>query len=505
MDAPQPIQGDAPAPQAFTHAQITRAVSGVMLCIFLSAMDQTVVVPAVPAIAADLNGFGQLAWIVSAYLITSTAATPIYGKLSDIFGRRALLLPAIVLFGIASVACALAQTLPQLIAARVVQGLGGAGLMSMAQAVIADVVAPRERGRYQGYMAGTWASASVAGPIIGGWLTESFSWHWIFWINVPICALAFVASGRALRILRVVRRPARIDYAGAALLTVAVTAFLTLLSWAGEGEAGVALLLPAAVTVISFIGLVVQQRLARDPLMPPRLFANGVIVCGISIGLLGSAAILGATFLLPLFFQLVRGAGEASSGTQLVPLLLSSTAGAMLGGNLARRTGKVRNIMMGGLSLTVLGFLGLALANASTPTALVLAALVVVGFGIGTCMPNSVVAVQNACERRDVGAATGTLLLLRSLGSALGSTLVGAVLSVGFTLHLAGTELAGRLDLGSLRGPGRIVLSPALEGLARDALVGGFHIAFIACAAVTLAAVVVAGLMRDLPLRSGST
>ena len=326
MDAPtlpgDPSPAAAPVAPAYTHQQILKAVSGVLLCIFLSALDQTVVVPAVPAIAADLNGFGQLAWIVSAYLLTSTAA--------------------------------------------------------------------------------------------------------------------FIA----------------------------------------------------------------QQRLAPDALLPPRLFARGEVVCGIMIGALGSAAMLGATFLLPLFFQLARGAGEASSGAQLVPLLVVSTMGAFIGGQLARRLGRVKRIMMTGLSLSTLGFLILATADRTTPTGLILAEIAMIGLGIGVCMPNSAVVVQNACERRDIGAATGAMLLLRSLGSAVGSTLVGAVLSIGFTLQLAGTPLAGKIDLGSMHGPRAIAIPPDAIASVADALAGGFHIAFVVLAAVTLCAVGVTALMKDLPLRS---
>lgn len=506
MDAPT-LSGDPPpaAPRgapAYTHQQILKAVSGVLLCIFLSALDQTVVVPAVPAIAADLNGFGQLAWIVSAYLLTSTAATPIYGKLSDIYGRRALLMPAIVLFAIASALCALAQTLPQLIAARALQGLGGAGLMAMAQAVIADVVAPRERGRYQAYMAGTWASASVTGPIVGGWLTEHLTWHWIFWINLPICLFAFAVSARTLRMLRHIRRPARIDFLGAALLTLSVAGFLTLLSWIGEGERGAWLAAPGGITLAAVAAFIAQQRLAPDALLPPRLFAKSEVVCGIMIGALGSAAMLGATFLLPLFFQLARGAGEASSGAQLVPLLVVSTMGAFIGGQLARRLGRVKRIMMTGLSLSSIGFLILATADRTTPTGLILAEIAMIGLGIGVCMPNSAVVVQNACERRDIGAATGAMLLLRSLGSAVGSTLVGAVLSIGFAFQLAGTPLAGKIDLGTMHGPHAIAIPPDAIASVADALAGGFHIAFIVLAVVTLCAVGVTALMKDLPLRS---
>src|SRR5277367_5143023 len=196
------MQTIADAPTRFTHQQILRVLSGILMCILLAAIDQTVVVPAVPAIAADLHGFGHLAWIVSAYLLTSTAATPIYGRLSDIYGRRALLLPAIALFVVASALCALSQTLWQLIAFRALQGVGGAGLMAMAQAAIADVVAPRERGRYQGYMASTWGIASIAGPIIGGWVTDTLTWRWIFWINLPIALIAMLLCDRALRLLQ---------------------------------------------------------------------------------------------------------------------------------------------------------------------------------------------------------------------------------------------------------------------------------------------------------------
>ncbi len=508
MDAPQPIASEAStgvrgaAAQTFTHQQIIRAVSGVLLCIFLSALDQTVVVPAVPAIAADLNGFGQLGWIVSAYLLTSTAATPIYGKLSDIYGRRALLLPAIAMFAVASALCALAQSLPLLIAARALQGLGGAGLMAMAQAVIADVVAPRERGRYQALMAGTWASASVSGPIVGGWMTEHLSWHWIFWINLPICAGAFLASARTLRMLRHVRRPARIDYLGAALLTVAVAAFLTLLSWAGEAKDGGELAMAGGVAAAGLVAFVLQQRLAADPLLPPRLFRNRVIVCGILIGALGSAAMLGATFLLPLFFQLARGAGEASSGAQLVPLLVVSTLGAFIGGQFARRFGRVKKIMLAGLSLSTVGFIVLATADGGTPTAVILLEIAMIGLGIGVCMPNSSVVVQNACETRDIGAATGASLLLRSLGSAVGSTLMSAVLAAGFAARLAGTPLAGKIGLGALHGPGSVAIPSDLAGTVAGALAGGFHTAFYACAAVTLMALGVTAFLEDVPLRS---
>ncbi len=241
MDAPAPSLSISPlaespvaASPAFTRKQVLRVLSGILLCMLLAAIDQNVVVPAVPAIAADLKSYSHLSWIISAYLLTSTAATPIYGKLSDLYGRRALLLPAIVWFVFASVLCGFAPSLPQLVVFRALQGIGGAGLLAMAQASIADVVAPRERGKYQAYISGVWAAASIAGPVLGGWVTDASSWRWIFWLNVPIGAAAFVLCDRALRMLKARRLKARIDYAGAALLTVAITCPLLILSWGGE-------------------------------------------------------------------------------------------------------------------------------------------------------------------------------------------------------------------------------------------------------------------------------
>ncbi len=495
---------DAPAPEAataaealpnFTHRQILRVITGILLCILLAAIDQTVVVPAVPAIAADLAGFNHLSWIVAAYLLTATAATPIYGRLSDIFGRRALLLPAIVVFVLASVLCAMAQSLWGLIAARALQGLGGAGLMAMAQAAIADVVAPRERGKYQAYMAGTWGVASIAGPILGGWMTDQLSWRWIFWINVPLGIAAFVLSSRALKILKVHPRPARIDYAGAALLTGCITC--ALLAMSARGEA-VWLLFAAAVLLAALIW---RERVAPDPLLPPRLFASGVFSGGVVIAALAAAAMFGGTFLLPLFFQLLRGADASESGTLIVPFLAANVVGAYTGGQIARRMGRAKRIVLTGMALSAGGYLLLATLGAHAGSLVTVIDMAVVGFGLGVTMPVNLVMVQNAAERRDVGIATGTLLLLRAMGAALGSTLVGALLTARF---VAVSEARGlpRLDLGALRG--HTALDPATRAAAESALVASFHTTFVACAALAFAGFLTCLVVRDLPLRSSA-
>ncbi len=495
-------------PPPFTHAQIKRVLWGVVVCILLAAVDQTVVVPAVPAIAADLNGFSHLSWIVAAYLVTSTSAMPIYGKLSDLHGRRALLLPAIVLFVLASILCALAQSLLQLIAFRALQGIGGGGLMAMAQATIADIVAPRERGRYQAYMATTWATASVSGPIVGGWITDHLSWHFIFWINVPLGVMAYLVSSRVLKMLRVQRRQSRIDYAGAALLTAMITCFLLMMSWGGTEYPwdSAPIIGLGVIAVLLLAALVWAERLAIDPLLPPRLFANRVVVCGVVIASMGSAAMLGGTFLLPLLFQLARGVDASTSGLLLVPFLAAGPIGAMISGQIVRRLGRTRSMVLAGLSSGVIGFVLLSVFAASSGVVVTEVLMAMIGISLGLCMPTSMVIVQNAAERRDVGSATGALLFLRSMGGAFGSTLAGSLLAAGFASRLLAGGVTTPIDLGAVRGQGGALaaLAPAARDMAVAALAGGFRVAFMACAVLVGIALVAAVVMRDLPLRSGA-
>jgi EmrB/QacA subfamily drug resistance transporter len=504
MDAPTRTHTEtAETNPVFTHRQVLRVVLGILLCILLAAIDQTVMVPAVPSIAADLNGFSHLAWIVSAYLVTSTAATPIFGRLSDIHGRRAVLLPAIVVFVIASVLCALAQSLPQLIAARALQGLGGGGLMSMAQAAIADVVSPRERGRYQGYMAGTWGVASIAGPILGGWITDYISWRWIFWFNLPLGIAAYLLSSRALKILVVRRQKARIDWVGAALLTCCITSSLLLLSWGGSEYPWDApeIIGLCVLSVALLAAFVAQSRAVAEPLLPPQLFAGGVFVRGVSIASLTSMAMFGAIFLLPLFFQLVRGADAAQAGTLIVPYLGSSCFGGITGGLLARRIGRTKLIIQGGIAGAALGYAMLATIGPETDLWFVMVGQAIVGFAIGLTMPSTLVAVQNAVPRKELGSATGALLFLRSIGGAVGSTMAGTILSGMFALGLTARGEA-QLDLGAMHGSGSAAQLGAVTYMAaRDSLAVALHWSFAGCAVTMVLAFVVCWGLRDIPLR----
>jgi EmrB/QacA subfamily drug resistance transporter len=496
-----------PPPQ-YSHPQILRVITGIILCMLLAALDQTVVIPAVPAIARDLRSYEHLAWIVTAYLLTSTAATPVFGKLSDTYGRRALMTPAIAIFILASILCALAQSLPQLILFRGLQGIGGGGLFAMAQSSIADVVSPRERGRYQGYLAGTWAVASIAGPVIGGYVTDDLSWRWVFWFNVPLGLLAIYLCDRALRLIVVVPRRGRIDGVGAVLLTFGISALLLMLSWGGTTYPW----LSAPVLVLGLLGLcllvalAVQERRVSDPLLPPRLFINDIFLRGVGVAFFAAFGLFVATFLLPLDFQLLHGFGAEASGLLVMPFLVSSTAGAYAAGLVTRRFGKAKPVILGGLIASAAGFLLLWATRATTPALVIMVESVVLGTGLGLCMPTSIVVVQNAVERRDIGAATGALLVLRSMGGAFGSTVAGSLLTLRFhqALRSAGIHLA--VNLGSLSRGRAAFAGMALSArhVATVGLVSGFSLAFLVSALVLIVGVLVALPLRDIALRTTS-
>jgi EmrB/QacA subfamily drug resistance transporter len=496
-------------PIVHDHRAIMRVIGGIVLCILLAALDQTVVIPAVPAIANDLNGFGHLSWIVTAYLIVSTVTTPLYGKLSDSFGRRRLLMVAITLFILASVACALAQSLTQLILFRALQGVGGGGLMSLAQAAIADVVAPRQRGRYQGYLAMVWAMASIAGPLVGGWVSDHLSWRWLFWINVPLGALAMAMCYRGLANLRPRGGRPRVDWLGALLLAVAIVAFLLAMSWAGDAfdwispETGALL----AITAGALALLTWQERRAADPMLPPRLFRNRAYVMGVGASALAALNIFLCIFALPLHFQLARNADAAMSGLLVVPFLLSTVAGNLVVAWLAPRMGRMRGILSAGFVLAAIGLSALAGATPDVPTAAVLLAMTVGGVGLGMAMVGTLISVQNALERRDMGAGTGALLVVRSLGSAIGGALAGTLLALEFREAMGRAGVTQALDLGALRHGSEAMahLSPAVRQVLSAGVESGFQLIFAAGAVAAVVALLIVRRMPDLELRTSVT
>ncbi len=469
----------------YTHQQRLQVIFGIILCILLAAIDQTVVIPAVPAMARDLHGFAHLSWVVTAYLLTSTATTPLYGRLSDQFGRRRTLIPSIIVFMAASVICALARNLPELIIGRAIQGIGGGGLLAISQAAIADVVSPRERGKYQGWLAGTWGVASTAGPVVGGWVTDHLSWRWIFWGNLPVGIGALILSQIGLKLLRETPKRGRIDVIGAILLTGAVTAFLLGLSWGGHVYPWAS----APIIGIFLLGLALlaalwrQERAAAQPLLPVRLFGAASFNRLVAIGFITAMVMFSAIFLLPLFFQLVFRANAAQSGWEIMPFLLATTLGAYTSGQWARKLGKTRGLLLGGMAVTTIGFALLGVVPAGLNLIVVVPVCFITGIGIGFILPSSLVAVQNAAPKPDIGAATATLLLLRAMGGAFGATFAGALLA----MRLGGTiAMLGH---------------PRANAPLNSALPAAFHFAFLATACIAAIGFLISLGLQDATLR----
>ncbi len=413
----------------FSHDERRNIVVGLMLAILLGGLDQTIVAVALPRMAAELQGFSLIAWVVSGYLVASTVVTPIYGKLGDLFGRRMLLSIAILVFLVSSIGCALAQSMPELIVGRVLQGLGGGGLISISQTIVADVVPIRERGRYQGYISGVYAVASVAGPVVGGLLTHYLSWRWIFWINLPLGAAAFLVSRRALVHLPVAGIRRRIDYIGAILLMLGLTALLIPITRIGQGvDWHDVPNLELFVGALVILGLCLwHESRTPEPMIPINLYRLPVVAASCGILFLCFFQLVAISSLSPLRFQLVANVTADSAALRLLPLTFMIPFAAFLSGRLMLKTARTRPQQLVGTACMPFGLLGLAFTSPvhSTLTACL---MTWVGLSIGIVMPSSLLAVQNAVPRAQMGVATAGTSFSRSLGGAIGVALLSAVL-----------------------------------------------------------------------------
>lgn len=400
-----------------------------MSAIFLGALDQTIVAVSMPAISAQFSDVELLAWVISGYMVAMTIATPIYGKLGDLYGRRRMILIGMGVFTGASVLCGLAQSMEQLVFARIVQGLGAGGMVSVSQAIIGDVVPPRERGRYQGYFSSMYAAASVAGPVVGGLMTEHLSWRWVFWLNLPLGLGAWLFMRKTLAGLHTLQRQARIDYLGTVLMIVGLGSLLLGITEVGQGLAWtstpvLSLLATGALAAFIFIW---HERRFIEPLLPMRLFADrSAVLCWCTVFFTSFQAISLST-LAPLRFQAVTGQGADTAALFLLPLAIGLPIGAFFGGRHTARSGRFKPVILTGAALMPVTVLGMAYTPVSTLWLSCLFMLLT-GIASGLQFPTSLVGAQNAAAAGDIGVSTSTTNLFRSLGGAVGIALMSALL-----------------------------------------------------------------------------
>ena len=500
--------GPEPEPEALHGRQLAWVFGGLMLVMLVAALDSTIVATALPTIVGDLGGLSHISWVVTAYLLAQTVVTPLYGKLGDLYGRKIVLQTGLVIFIVGSALCGLSHTLPELIAFRAVQGLGGGGLIVSAQATVGDVVTPRQRGRYQGLFGAVFGLAFVVGPLLGGAITTSLSWRWIFYINLPVGLVALVVIGIALP---KTRRDGhhRIDYLGVSILALGLSALVLFVSLGGSTLAwGSGASVTLAVAAVVLLGaFVLVERRAAEPVLPMRLFRNSVFTSTSIVALLLGFAMFGSITYLPLYFQVVKGATPTGSGLELLPMMAGLLIASIGSGRLISSTGKYRAYPIIGTAVMTVGLYLLSHLTTTTSTLTSATFMLVLGFGIGLVMQVLVVAVQNAVSYQDLGVATAGNTLFRSIGSAVGTAVVGAV----FT-----NQLAAKLRIAFPATPGHPSIAANTSGLTTkvlDALpeairqlflhayAGAIGTAFLVAAGVSVLAFVASLFIKALPMR----
>jgi EmrB/QacA subfamily drug resistance transporter len=425
-------------------------VAGIMLSLFLAAVESTVVATAMPTIVADLGGLAQYSWVFSAYMLTSTTTVPLYGKLSDLYGRRRLYFVAMALFLTGSILSGLSQTMNQLIAFRALQGLGAGGLMPLAFIMIGDILSFEQRAKMQGLFSGVWGVASIIGPLLGGFLVDRLSWHWVFFVNVGPALLAAFLVGSAWRdpVRDASRRPA-VDYAGVAVMTVGIVALLLGLLDLGSPLSWAAI----ALSAVLFVALYFVERRAADPVLPLPLFRERLFAVATLQGLLAGWAMFGSTNFVPLFGQAVLSLSATGAGSMLTPQMLSWVLASIVGSRLLLRVG-YRSVSVVGMALLVAGAFLMTRVAVAPSTLLVVLSLALMGSGMGLAMPAFLIAVQNSVRRDMLGTATSTLTFSRNIGATVGVSVMGAILATRVTANL----LADGID------PARVPLSSLLSG-----------------------------------------
>jgi EmrB/QacA subfamily drug resistance transporter len=492
--ATPPSTGAAPAPGGplpgrwvLTDAEIRPIILGVCLSMFVSAFNQTVIATALPTIGRDFNDFENLSWLITAYLLTSTVAAPLFGKLSDIYGRRKVMLSALGLFMLGSVACALAPNMLLLILCRGLQGLGGGGLVPLVQATVADAVAPRERGRYQAYIGTVWIAAGTAGPVAGGYVADHLHWSVVFWLNIPLgLAAAFMTYRNLARLPRHDRKH-KLDLVGAVLMMLAAIMMLLVLTWGGARFAWTSPQIMGLLAASGLLWLAFTFRLTHtaEPFLPLAVLANPVVRAGTLAASFAVGSQIGLTIYMPLFYESVHHLSASSAGWALIPIAVMTTPGSILSGQVMVRFNRYKWLPMIGLSVAALTHMLLAVWP-TAPLWAVIAALCVIGTGVGTVFSVATVSIQNAVSRFQVGIATGVMNFFRALFSALVVAIMGAIV------------------LAFIGGEGRAVDALASAGAGGVDLAGAFRWVFVCGAVFLLLALIALTVMEERPLRGRS-
>ena len=492
---------------ALPRARIWTIFGALMLAMLLAALDQTIVATALPTIVQDLGGAEHLSWVVTAYMLASTVTTILWGKLGDLFGRKSLFIVCIVIFLLGSALAGTSETMAQLVAWRAVQGAGGGGLMVLSQAIIGDVVPPRERGRYQGAFGAVFGVASVAGPLLGGFFVDNLSWRWVFYVNLPLGAIALVVVVAVLPRIRP-DRAARVDYAGVLLLGTVATAIVLVTSLGGSTWPWNSVEVWGAVVIglAALVGFVVVERRAPEPILPLRLFSNRTFTTTSLVGFVTGFAMFGAITYLPLYLQQIKGSSPTESGLEMLPMMVGLLLTSIGSGHLITKTGRYKVFPVVGTAVTALGLFLLSLMGRDTTTLESSGSMFVLGLGLGMVTQVLVLAVQNAVDYRDLGTATSGATFFRTIGSSVGVAAFGTVLTRSLADALARDtppDATGRCagDVLSESALGLERCPPAVQNWFLDGYADAIHVVFLAAVPVALLAFALAWLIPELPLR----